>query len=237
MKNQKIINYAHRGASEYMPENTMISFNVGIFMGANGIETDVQITKDKVAVLFHDDTLERVTGEKGAISDYTYKELQEFFVIKNDFCDKILSLEDFLKTFYFREITFAIELKDEKAAEITCDLIKKYGMDEKVIITSFKYHALRTVRNYAPHLKTGYLTEEVTDNILEEMKADGIMQLCPKADIITEELVKLWHEKGFDVRAWGVSSEKLMEHAVKCGVGGMTVNFPDKLYKYLQKDI
>ena len=49
--------YAHRGASEYAPENTLSSFYMGLSMGANGIETDVQRTKDGVAVLFHDYTL------------------------------------------------------------------------------------------------------------------------------------------------------------------------------------
>ncbi|MBQ8230566.1 MAG: glycerophosphodiester phosphodiesterase, partial [Lachnospiraceae bacterium] len=45
-----MINYAHRGASEYAPENTFSSFYLGLLQGANGIETDVQITKDGVPV-------------------------------------------------------------------------------------------------------------------------------------------------------------------------------------------
>ena len=105
------INYAHRGASEYAPENTFLAFNVGIFMGANGIETDVQVTKDGIAVLFHDDTLDRVTGQSGSIYDYTFEELQNFFVVKNEYRDKIVKFDDFLKYFHFRDITFAIELK------------------------------------------------------------------------------------------------------------------------------
>ena len=56
-----MINYAHRGASEYAPENTMSAFYLGLIYGADGIETDVQRTKDGELVLFHDDTLDRVT--------------------------------------------------------------------------------------------------------------------------------------------------------------------------------
>ena len=138
MVNKNIINFAHRGASEYTPENTMLAFNVGIFMGADGVETDVQLTKDGVAVLFHDDTLMRVTGEKGAIADYTYEELRKFYVSKNDFCDKIVKLEDFLKSFHFRDIIFAIELKERNSAEIVCDLIKKYDVAQKTVVTSFQ---------------------------------------------------------------------------------------------------
>ena len=76
------VNYAHRGASEYTPENTMLAFNLGIYMGANGIETDVQLTKDGIPVLFHDNTIIRMTGEEGSISDYTFDELQNFNVTK-----------------------------------------------------------------------------------------------------------------------------------------------------------
>ena len=72
-----MINYAHRGASEYAPENTLSSFYLGMIQGANGIETDVHRTKDGVLVLFHDDTLDRVSDGVGKISDYTFEELRK----------------------------------------------------------------------------------------------------------------------------------------------------------------
>lgn len=75
-----VINYAHRGASTYYPENTLSSSYAGVHMGATGIETDVHKTADGVLVLFHDDTLDRVTDGKGDISDYTYEELLRFTV-------------------------------------------------------------------------------------------------------------------------------------------------------------
>lgn len=67
------ISYAHRGASEYAPENTMSSFYLGLEQGANGIETDVRRTKDGVLVLFHDQTLKRVIGETGRVADVLCK--------------------------------------------------------------------------------------------------------------------------------------------------------------------
>ena len=54
--------YAHRGASEYYPENTVSSFCAGIDMGADGIETDVQISKDGVLMIYHDDSMREKTG-------------------------------------------------------------------------------------------------------------------------------------------------------------------------------
>ena len=70
-----VINYAHRGASEYFPENTLRSFYAGLEMCADGIETDIQRTKDGVLVLHHDDTLKRLVGIDARVCDFTYDEL------------------------------------------------------------------------------------------------------------------------------------------------------------------
>ena len=229
------VNFAHRGASEYAPENTMMSFYLGMYMGANGIETDVQKTKDGVLVLFHDDTLERVTGESGSISDYTFEELQNFNVKKNELTDKIVSFEDFLCHFAHRDITFAIELKETGLEKEVSELIYKYGIERKCVVTSFKYEALTAMKKCAPKLKLGYLTVDVTAEKLSRMKKDGIDEICPKASNISAEDVWEWQKSGFNVRAWGVSDEELMKKMYDFGTNGMTCNFPDKLCGYINE--
>ena len=227
------INYAHRGASEYCPENTLLSFYVGLYMGANGIETDVQLTKDGVLVLFHDETLERVTGEKGRICDYAFRELQNFNVKNKGLTDKILAFEDFLCRFSHRDLTFAIELKGDGTAKPTADLLRKYDMQCKTIVTSFKFNELENLKSYAPEFKAGYLAIEVIDQkLLVKLKNTGIEELCPRATVITKEKVDEWKKLGFEVRAWGVSNENIMKEVFHTGVNGMTVNFPDKLTEY-----
>ncbi|MBE6602564.1 MAG: MBL fold metallo-hydrolase [Ruminococcaceae bacterium] len=230
------VNYAHRGASEYCPENTLMSFYTGLFMGANGIETDVRATKDGVLVLFHDDTLERVTGEAGGVCDYTWEELQAFTVKKNGLCDKIVSLEDFLKHFSFRELTFAIELKAEGVAAGVAELLRKYDMKGKTVVTSFRLDYLREFHAAAPEFKLGYLTKEVTDELLLELKELGIDELCPRAEYgAMGECIDAWHALGFRVRMWGVKNEELMRGTYDAGADGMTVNFPDQLRAYIEE--
>jgi glycerophosphoryl diester phosphodiesterase len=202
-------------------------------MGANGIETDVQLTKDGIPVLFHDDTLVRMTGEEGSISDYTFEELQNFNVTKNEYIDKIVKLEDFIKHFHFRDITFAIELKQRGTAKPTVDILRKYNMSRKVTITSFNFEELCDVRQYAPEYKAGYLTNNITDELLSKMMDLGIDEICPEAHLCNAEIVRKWHHMGFNVRAWGVYNEDLMKQAYESGCDGMTVNFPDKLTKYI----
>ena len=227
--------YAHRGASEYAPENTMSSFCLGLKMGANGIETDVRRTKDGILVLFHDDTLARVTGEEGCVGDYTYEQLLSMRV-KNDKTgteDIIVSFEDFLKYFGFRDLTFAIEIKEKGTERDIIDLLRRYGMREKTVITSFEFECIKAVKEIDPSYRVGHLASDFDSAAIENIKAIGGEQLCPQAKNVTAEKVSHWHEMGYSVRAWGVTNVRLMKNAYDCGVDGMTVNFPDLLVSYI----
>ena len=77
IKNNYII-YAHRGASAYLPENTKIAFEKALELNANGIELDLQKTKDGKIVIFHDDIIDNKSNGKEKISDYTYQKLLIF---------------------------------------------------------------------------------------------------------------------------------------------------------------
>lgn len=66
---------AHRGASKLAPENTMYAFELAYNLGAEGIETDVQLTKDNIPVLIHDETVRRTTNSNGYVKDFTFEEL------------------------------------------------------------------------------------------------------------------------------------------------------------------
>ena len=72
---KKTLNIAHRGFSGVYPENTMLAFEKAIEIGCDGIETDVQLTKDGVPVICHDEEVDRTTNSTGRICDYTYDEL------------------------------------------------------------------------------------------------------------------------------------------------------------------
>ena len=232
------INYAHRGASQYYPENTLMSFYGCLSMGPKGIETDIHKTKDGKLVLFHDDTLDRVTEGKGDITTYTYDELRAFTVSggeNGELKDKITLFEDFLKHFSFRDLTFAVELKQDHVEKETIDMLEKYNAREKTVLTSFGFDNLVRARAYNPDYKIGYLVEEVTDEVLKNLKELGGEEICPHSRQVTKENVDAWHAMGFNVRAWGISDPEVMKKAVDAGVDGMTVNFPDLLTAYLKE--
>ena len=228
------VNYAHRGASEYMPENTLSAFFLGIYHRANGIETDVRTTADGIPVLFHDDTLQRVTGQPGTVRDYTLEQLRTFMISTSDGSqhDRIVTLEEFCRLFGHRELRFAIELKEDGIEEKVLALLEQYHMQEKSIITAFEFPRLERVRALGSW-EIGWLITKADDAAADRLLAIGGKQICPKASTLTTEVTAALHARGLNVRAWGVSSPELMEAVLDAGADGMTVNFPDLLTEAL----
>ena len=129
---EEFINYAHRGSQRILPgEYFGVSIMPAWPMGANGIETDVQMSRDRIPVLFHDRTLERMTGKPGSIGEYTYDELMAIEASKGRYRDKITGLEDFLRHFSFQPLRFAIELKGMDAEEAVAENICRHKTEKK----------------------------------------------------------------------------------------------------------
>ena len=231
-----MINYAHRGASEYAPENTLSSFYLGLMQGANGIETDVQRTRDGVLVLFHDDTVDRVTDGVGKVCEMDFAELRALRVSGNanyGFYDRVVTFREFLEKMAGYDISFAIELKTEGVEEESLALIKEFGALERTTFTSFNFNCIKRIKELDPTARVGYLTWRTEDSVMESLLSIGGEEMAPRVDLITEELMQKWRSAGLGVRAWGVKNTSLMERACALGVDGMTVNFPDKLRAYI----
>lgn len=116
--------YAHRGLHDNKsdaPENSMKAFANAVEAGF-GIELDIQLSKDKLPVVFHDYTLKRICGAEGRISEYTYEELCEFTLCGSK--EKIPLLEDVLKLVAGR-VPLIVELKIEFADLTLCQAADK----------------------------------------------------------------------------------------------------------------
>ncbi len=231
-----MINYAHRGASEYAPENTLSSFYLGLLLGANGIETDVQKTKDDVLVLFHDGAIDRVSDGSGKLCDYTWEELKKIKIYGNSttgFSDRIVTLREFLEKFSQYDIHFAIELKGPDVEEATLAMVKEFGMMDKTTFTSFNFEYIRKIKELDQAARVGWLTASTEDEVIKGLLEIGGEEIAPKAELLTAEFVGKCRKIGLGVRAWGVSNVTLMKKMCLLGVDGMTVNFPDRLSQYL----
>lgn len=234
------INYAHRGASAYAPENTMSAFKKAFEIGANGIELDLQKTKDDKIVIFHDEKIDKKSNGTGKISDYTYREL-----LKLDFGswfseeykdEKIVLFEDFMKEVSNKNLMLAIELKEENIEKQTLEIIKKYYDTHKVYITSFIYNTLLKIRKLDNFIKIGWLIkEDINENNIKELININGNQICPPAKLVSKSGIKLARDNKLSVRLWGISNIEIMEKVYYLDTDGMTVNFPDKLKELIEK--
>ena len=235
------VNYAHRGASEYAPENTEVSFDMGLAMQANGIETDIQRTKDGVLVLYHDDNLNRTLSREGSIRDYTLSELMDMDagIWKSEKYrgTKLMLFEDFCKKYLPLPLTFALELKQLGIAEDVAEMIRKYRTHENIHISSFKFEALEEMHRADLSAKLSWLMKgDITQEKADRLKEIGGSEICPDAKSLTKAGVQVAKKNGLDIRLWGIGSEETMRYAVDSfasDITGMTCNFPDKLRAYL----
>jgi glycerophosphoryl diester phosphodiesterase len=197
------------------------------------------MTKDGVPVLFHNDNLDGKSSGTGPLKEYTLAELRQM-----DFGEwkssefkgtPIMTLEEFAENYFHLDLTFAIELKSAFAEKAVLDIIKKYGVMDKVFVTSGHLEFLRNMRALDKNIRLSLLVWKLEDAHIEDMKKINGSQLCPKACNITKELVDKVNASGMRVRAWGITDTDIMKEMCALDIDGMTINFPDKLYEYLKE--
>ena len=241
----KFMNIAHRGASSYAPENTFAAYDKALDMGVNHIELDVHLTADDHIVVIHDDTVDRTSNSSGRVADFTLDELRAMDAgswFSTEYKgEPIRSLGETLE-YYKGRLYFHIEIKQREIAgglaRRTIDMVRGYGLNDSVTITSFQIEWLEEAAAYDSVLPKGWLVPMGSagwdDSIIGQSKELGLVQICPRADLTTPELVDRLHAEGFVVRCHGLFNKDLMRHAVDVGADGATVNFPDKMAEYLR---
>lgn len=221
--------YAHRGLHDNereAPENSMAAFRKAVKAGY-GIEMDVQLTKDKVPVVFHDFTLKRVCGQEGKVCDYTYEELQKFTLCKSE--ERIPRFQDVLQLVSGR-VPLIIELKIEWMDVMVCPLADQLLREYQGIycIESFNPLALLWYRRYHNEVVRGQLSDGFLKSgefkgplywflqnlLLNWMtKPDFIAYNHKYADTVSRKLCKSLY-KNLSV-AWTIKSQQELEAARK----------------------
>ena len=160
--------YAHRGYSGRYPENTMLSFQKAAETGCDGIELDVQLTRDGTVVVIHDEAVDRTTDGTGLVKDYTFEELRKLDAgtIKGGrygFCP-VPSFEEYCEWASQYGFMTNVEIKTgvyyyEHIEEKTLEIIKKYHLEDRVMFSSFNHLSLERLKELAPDIPRGALLE------------------------------------------------------------------------------
>lgn len=157
---------AHRGDSANAPENTLASFRLALANGADGIELDVMFSADQKLVVIHDDTLDRTTnghGLVGATPSDAIRELDAGSRFGEKFKGEPVPLLDEVFAEFGGKFLINVELKNYKTPkdqlpDFVVALIKKHGLSESVMLSSFNARNLPRAKALPPEIRTGLLT-------------------------------------------------------------------------------
>lgn len=238
-----IINFAHRGASAVCPENTMAAFRKSLELGATGIETDVQMSKDGALILIHDETLERTTNGTGHVKDHTLRELLELDAgswFSKDFAGEPLPvLEDLLDLLKGTDVVLNIELKNgiylyPGMEEKVIAAVREWGMTEQVVISSFNHYSLVHFKSLAPEMRSGILYGEGLYRPWEYAASIGADALHADYHAVLPEWVAEAAAHGVSYHPWTVNDPERMKALIEAGVAGIITDYPDVLRDLLK---
>ncbi len=232
---------AHRGASGYTPENTMAAFERAVQLGAGFIETDLHLTRDARFVAIHDDTLERTSNGRGAVRDHTLAELRSLDVGKwydRQFAgQQIPTLEEILAFARTHDVVFYLEIKHGAAWGMHHALVGALQSAEnaaRTVVISFDTSTLAPLPKLDPGIMMGLLVDHARPDPVQTATELGARQLCPRADLVTSELVDKAHAADLQVVAWTVNDPKQMRSLIQTGIDGIMTDRPDRLRAVLE---
>lgn len=225
---------AHRGYSASFAENTMSAFLEAEKAGADGIELDVQLTKDSEIVVIHDEKVNRTTSGSGFVKDLLYKDIRKFNANKKggkkEPIPSLIEVFEWMKT---NDLVCNIELKNgliryEGMEEKVIKLIQNHGLMKRIIISSFNHYSIVYCYRLAPEIETAPLFIEgiyMPWVYSQSIRAKGIH---PKYSTVSDEIIKTTMENGIAVRPYTVNKDTDMHRLFKINCTAIITDDPVK---------
>lgn len=250
---------AHQGGDGVWPGDTLYAYQKAVEHGADVLEMDAHITKDGQIVLMHNETVDHTTDGTGLIEHMTLAELKGLDAAYDWSIDgdktfpyrgqgiQVPTLEELFQKFPQMRYLIEIKLTENPIDKPLCELIRKYEMQNKVIIGSFHDEAMRNFRTTCPEVATGASRSEVTSYVIlgkiflggfispdyqslqvpwEKSESKGI-------PIMTARFIREAHAKNIHVEPWTVNDPELMKQYIEWGVDGIITDRPDLLLEVL----
>ncbi|KKB42972.1 glycerophosphodiester phosphodiesterase [Bacillus thermotolerans] len=227
--------FAHRGFSAAAPENTMSAFKAAERVGADGIELDVQLTKDGRLVVIHDEKLERTTNGRGFVKDWEWKDLARLQANRkfpNVTVDIGLPLlEDVFEWMTGNALICNVELKNnefdyEGIEEKVLALIRQFNYEERVIISSFNHYSLTRMRQIAPDIETAVLYSSHLYMPWKYAEAIRAQAIHPNIRTVKDGIIEETLNAGLSIRPYTVNKTKQMKRFMEKGCSAIFTDDP-----------
>ena len=216
-----------------VPGNTIPAFQRALDLGADGMELDVRLTKDRVPVVFHNFYLDEVTAARGPIFEYTFDQLRQVEVLGSrgqapNGC-RIPTLCEALETFGGR-LGLEIEIKgpEPESSEIVGALLQRFRrLWETIEVTSYEPNLLANIGPRCPGLATDLLfplsedwmgLDVVTYLAIHRARLARARAVHLHPTQLSPEVVAVVHSSGIEVHAWDVNDEESLSCVAELGI-------------------
>ena len=243
----------HRGASAHAPENTLAAFQMALDVGADGVEFDVQLARDGIPVVIHDDNLKRTGLRDECVADLTSSQLAQIDAgswfnakypkrARPEFANETVpTLAQVLRLLKASRGPIYIELKCDETnyrplVAAVCDVIRDSPMLARMIVKSFRLAAIPEIRHLLPDVQTAALFEPSIMTILRRRKyiiamarEFGAHQISLHHSLATPKLTALAAEAQMPVTVWTADDPKWIARCRRRGIGSLVTNDPRNL--------
>ena len=238
------LNIAHRGGSALGPENTFAAFEKALAAGADGFEFDVHLTRDGHPVIIHDETLERTTNGSGPVGEAALKELQQLDAgswFGSEFTgEKIPALAELFEHYQEKNLLFNVELKTDLTPypglpEAVLQLVSRFNLEERVIISSFNPETLKASRIINPKVRTGLLYVLEPENPWDQARELGCYSVHPLFFHLQDpETLARFRREAIPLYPWTVNDPEMMEAFLDAGLEAIITDYPDQLAELIR---
>lgn len=229
--------FAHRGYAAIFSENTMTAFKEAEKAGADGIELDVQMTKDKELVVIHDEKLNRTTNGYGFVNDCSFKEIRKLNANKSkSHKEPIPALTEVLEWLQENNLICNIELKNgyfpyEGMEEKVIQLVRSYGLEKRIIFSSFNHYSIVYCYRIAPEIEIAPLYSGriyMPWVYAKSIRAQGIH---PNYKGLSDDIISKSIENGIAVRPYTINKEEDIKRLLTLKCSAIITDDPAKALK------
>ncbi len=237
--------FAHRGASTEALENTRPAFDKALAYAIDGIETDVQLTRDEITVLWHDRFLDKAGLPDKRIDDFNYEQLKSMEFTSN-YTPKnkhqgVMSLQAFIETYHARcqllievknrewESTLRHEIKIRQTLNIIGTISAHH-----IVVSSFNLDSLVYAHHYKPGFPLIYnFNDDQTITDADEILSTQpfLHGLCIPIQSLNKDMVNLLHKHDKHIATYTCNNDEEINKALELGVDTLISDFPDKALK------
>lgn len=235
---------AHRGLALEAPENSMVAFAAAVAEGADYLETDVHASRDGIAVVSHDPTLERTAGLDVEVRSFLWSELRDVDLGDDQ---TIPRLDDVLRA--FPDTRFNIDLKSDDVVEPAVHAVRSAGAVDRVLLTSFDEGGRRRAAALLPGVATSACRSTVIRAIIASLLGSSALMRFVLRNVValqvplrhgpikvlTPRMIRLVHKAGREVHVWTINDARVMHKLLDSGVDGIVTDRIDRALEVLRE--